>query len=204
MNRLLIILVFILPIRANSSSLYNLVKTLKSESPTIREYCPWRANYTKQHNKEKKECPFCSCSNQNIDNKNYIIKQYKYNALMLNLYPYTPWGNFLIIPKQHTKYFKDLSPEVKLEILEIITACQEVLLKDVSGLNIGINIGEYAGSSIPDHLHFHVVTRKPNEAGFINTIGNLIPVGVNLEEQQQKFKKMFDKYELENKILRSS
>lgn len=193
----LALLIFTQLAAAENAPIYDLFEELKAELPTAKGYCPWRASYSKTKSATVKSCPFCRCINDETNNKNFIVKKYKHNFLMLNLYPYTPWGNFLIIPKQHTKEFKDLAQEAKLEIMDIFQACQEILLKEVSGLNIGINIGQYAGASIPDHLHFHVVTRQPNEMGAVGTIGNLIPVGVNLEEQLQKFKELFDKYELE-------
>lgn len=182
-------LIFLLSIfLSTSSNSYNLLETLQQESTQQRINSPWRLDYKP----DGSECSFCSCVNGS-DSKNFVIKKYKHNLLILNLYPYTTWGNFLIVPFKHTKSFKDLDDEAKLEIMQILEECQEVLLKEVDGLNIGINLGKYSGGSIPEHLHIHVVTRMSKAPGFLDITGELITLAVDLKEQQEKFKKLFCK-----------
>ena len=114
---------------------------------------------------------------------------------MLNLYPYTPWGHFLIIPHTHVSKINLLDTETKIELVQIIGVCEQIWLynNNADGLNIGANIGEYSGASVPEHLHMHIVTRKASDVGFIGTLGNLQPCSVDLYEQQERFKKLFEK-----------
>ena len=111
---------------------------------------------------------------------------------MLNLYPYTSWGHFLIIPHTHVSKISLLDTETKIELMQIIGVCEKILLynDNADSLNIGINIGEYSGASIPEHLHIHVVSRKKHFQNFVSVVGNLLVCELNLEEQQERFAKL--------------
>ena len=71
----------------------------------------------------------------------------------------------LVIPKRHVaSYFELTRPEVNAcnQLLEKIKADIQEKDKDVSGFNIGINVGEDAGQTI-FHCHIHLIPRRKGD-----------------------------------------
>jgi ATP adenylyltransferase len=64
---------------------------------------------------------------------------------------------------------RDYHPEELLHMQSLLKKTLDVLDKLYSpeGYNIGYNVGEASGASIP-HLHQHVVPRYPRELGFVD------------------------------------
>jgi diadenosine tetraphosphate (Ap4A) HIT family hydrolase len=90
----------------------------------------------------------------------------------------------LVIPYQHTARLSDLSEPARLEIMNVVAHTVD-LLQDVlrcEAFNIGVNMGEGAKASVPDHLHIHIMPRYKVDAGFAQLIGGTKVVAWNLEE----------------------
>ena len=137
-------------------------------------YAPWRDLYKeeKKHKKYDEENPCVFCCLPHEDGHNFILARYDHCFVLLNIYPYTK-GHLLVIPYQHTARLSDLSPEARLEIMNVVALAVdglEPLLRCI-GFNIGVNMGEAAKASVPDHLHIHVMPRYKVDAGFAHLIG---------------------------------
>lgn len=145
-----------------------------------------------------KECPFCFTLNQScLDTKSYILKELKYSAILLNIYPYNN-GHLLVIPKRHRATLNDLNPEERFEIMEVINLCTSILggILKPDGFNIGINLSRGAGATVPEHLHIHVVPRWNGDTNFLLILDGTKPVSVDLDTLYKCLKPLFDKAKL--------
>jgi ATP adenylyltransferase len=72
----------------------------------------------------------------------------------------------LIIPKRHTTSFFDLFEPERRAINQLLDELRsEIAEKDVAvtGFNIGVNIGDAAGQTVP-HAHVHLIPRRKGDA----------------------------------------
>lgn len=125
-------------------------------------YVPWREDYiSTMHEKPNKPtgCPYCLIIEGN-DDDNFVLARFKYNFIMINLYPYSR-GHLMIVPYLHVKTLAELPIETQNELMMLITACTAILPEAVGadGFNIGINIGKASAASLPDHIHAQVLPR---------------------------------------------
>ena len=147
-------------------------------------YAPWRQNYIKTEvNKEKYEqnkatnsCVFCEQPTQDKDEQNYILKRFKYNYAMMNLYPYNA-GHLLIIPYEHKNKLYGIGEETQIEHIKIVSQCCEILEKTFKcdGINVGLNMGKASGGTVPEHLHTHALPRWIGDTNFLSAIADTKP-----------------------------
>lgn len=121
--------------------------------------------------KPKVDCILCSIVSSNKDVVSLLVTEGTHTAICVNKFPYNS-GHLLIFPKRHIIDYRELLPEEQKEMDELLRKSLDVLdsLYKPTGYNIGYNIGEFAGASIP-HLHLHVIPRFKNELGFIDIVG---------------------------------
>lgn len=133
-------------------------------------WAPWRAEYIL--GPKEKECIFCSRLKQKKDRQNLILHRGKKAFIILNCYPYNS-GHLMIAPNAHKANLDELTRAEYTEMFELMTLGSKLLTTAMpaDGLNIGINIGEVAGSSIRDHLHIHVVPRFQGDTNFMPVVG---------------------------------
>lgn len=161
-------------------------------------YAPWRSNYTttKAHTKKEgiheDECVFCEQFAENNDAHHFILKRYAYTAVLLNKFPYNA-GHLLIIPFAHKATLDQLSKAARTELMELITQSSHIVRTTLKadGVNIGLNIGKDAGSSIPSHLHFHVLPRWKGDTNFLPTLADTKQISVDLHDVYKQLKKVF-------------
>jgi diadenosine tetraphosphate (Ap4A) HIT family hydrolase len=69
-------------------------------------------------------------------------------------------GHFLVIPYRHVSEYFDINDEEREELWRLVAEGKKIADEKYNpdGYNIGINIGKWAGQSIP-HLHIHVIPR---------------------------------------------
>lgn len=103
----------------------------------------------------EKDCMFCEIPEERIIERNELA------YAIHDGYPVTEYHT-LVIPKRHiASYFELTRPEVNAcnQLVEKIKADIQVKDKNVSGFNIGINVGEDAGQTI-FHCHIHLIPRR--------------------------------------------
>lgn len=169
-------------------------------------YAPWRQNYIKtevnrekeaqqsQDNKTTSSCVFCDHATQEQDKQNYILKRFKYNYVLLNLYPYNA-GHLLVIPFEHKNKLYILKEETQLEHIKIVSQCCEILEKTFKcdGINVGLNMGKASGGTVPEHLHTHALPRWVGDTNFLSAIADTKPISFNLQDIYNRLKPEFDK-----------
>lgn len=74
-------------------------------------------------------------------------------------YPVNP-GHVHIVPRRHTPDFFDLSGLERDAMFDMVEEVRKWLAEEFApdGYNIGLNIGEAAGQTVP-HAHLHVIPR---------------------------------------------
>ena len=107
----------------------------------------------------QEDCIFCKKINCKI------LKQLKYFFIIRDTaYPVTE-HHTLIITNRHVSDFFELSDEENIELNQILKN-QKKELKDldsnISGFNVGVNIGKDAGQSIM-HCHIHLIPRRKGD-----------------------------------------
>ena len=106
----------------------------------------------------KSECPFCNLP------KNRIVRQSLLFNVIEDLYPVTEL-HLLLIPKEHSPSFFNLSLDHKVELVTLLDECQNFLKEkdpSISGFNVGINDGEVAGQTVM-HCHIHLIPRRAGD-----------------------------------------
>jgi ATP adenylyltransferase len=119
----------------------------------------------------KVNCIFCSIIKGENEVVQLLVFEGTHSVVSVNKFPYNS-GHLLICPKRHIVDYRELSMEEEKEMNALLRRGLDVLdsLYSPSGYNIGCNIGEFAGASLP-HLHMHVIPRYRNELGFIDIVG---------------------------------
>ncbi len=97
-------------------------------------------------------CPFC-----NLDRE--IIIENELSFAIYDGYPVNE-GHVLIIPKRHTANYFDLTPNEQHACIALLNEVSKIIKEkhNPDGFNIGVNINEEAGQTIP-HVHMHLIPR---------------------------------------------
>lgn len=134
-------------------------------------WTPWRMRYVTDADKPG-TCVFCNAVSEKDDEKNLVVHRGKEAYVILNRYPYTS-GHLMIVPNLHVPSIEDLAPEVRAEMIELVTQALAALrtVYKPQGFNVGINMGEAAGAGIAEHAHIHIVPRWVGDTSFISTVG---------------------------------
>jgi ATP adenylyltransferase len=151
-----------------------------------------KLNYIK-NKKSQEPCILCCVARGENREENLSVKEGPLAVVCVNKFPYNS-GHVLIFPRRHVTDYRTLSAEEEAEINRLLRLSLDVLdaLYKPSGYNIGYNIGDFAGASIP-HLHMHVIPRYRNELGFVDIVGGAKIVVENPSETMRRLKDEFDK-----------
>lgn len=133
-------------------------------------YTPWRREYIQTS--KAPGCIFCNAVEM-TDQDALVIHRAQYSYAILNRYPYTN-GHLLIVPYLHVDTLEALLPEVRAEMMELLSKGTRVLREVYSpqGFNLGGNIGSAAGAGIAEHVHLHVLPRWSGDTNFMTAVGD--------------------------------
>jgi ATP adenylyltransferase len=101
------------------------------------------------------DCIFCNLPDERV------LKRYKYFFVIEDAFPVTKMHT-LIIANRHVSDYFDLSEIEKAELPVILDELKSNLDsrdKNISGYNIGINVGQDAGQTVL-HFHQHFIPRR--------------------------------------------
>ncbi len=150
-----------------------------------------KLNYVKGK-KPDVECILCAIRDRSPEIENLEIFRNDLVMASVNLYPFNP-GHLMLFPLRHIQKITELTGEEAAAMHELLTRACVILDEEFapSGYNIGYNIGEGSGASIP-HLHQHIVPRYPNEVGFLDVLGGARIVVSDPAEVMERLKKRFN------------
>jgi len=103
---------------------------------------------------EGEECRFCLSKPGRR-----IMIEGKYSFAAWDRHPASE-GHFLVMPYRHFSDYFDINDEEREELWRLVAEGKKIADEkhNPDGYNIGINVGQWAGQSIP-HLHIHVIPR---------------------------------------------
>lgn len=152
-----------------------------------RLYAPWRSSYIKKDKSSDDQCPFCEAAASNDDAKHHVLERDGSLLVLLNRFPYNS-GHLLIVPTAHVSDLELVARTVRAGMMEATAKWCAIVKKAFKchGFNIGFNVGEVSGGSIPGHLHLHVVPRWQGDTNFLVTIGETKLISSDLNEIYQQ------------------
>ena len=127
----------------------NYKSVFKNDNVEIYEY-----KHFNRIKRKNTDCPFC-----NPEPERELILESATAYAIYDKFPVSN-GHALIIPKRHCADYFQLSFKEQSACWFILNKTKEILMKEFSpdGFNIGININESAGQTIP-HVHIHLIPR---------------------------------------------
>lgn len=133
------------------------------------------------------DCVFCAQINDDDRVTKMEVFEDDFLLVELNIFPYNT-GHLMVVPKRHVNGLSDLEGEERNRLFAMVQKVEE-LQKEVvepAGIDVGINIGEAAGESIP-HLHVQLVPIYEKDRGFMETSLNTKVMKESLEDTREKY-----------------
>ncbi len=129
-------------------------------------WAPWRMEYILQEKPEG--CFLCDIPAAAHDRETLLLKRGRHGGIVMNRYPYNN-GHLMVFPFRHVSALGDLSPDERLEIMDLLDQAVDALTQVAApqGFNVGINLGKVAGAGLEEHLHVHVVPRWEGDTNFM-------------------------------------
>ncbi len=150
-------------------------------------WAPWRLKYITGDKEEG--CIFCKKPKEGNDKDNLILYTGETSFIIMNRYPYSN-GHLMTVPYKHTNNLSDLTPDERLELMNLTAKCLDILeVIKPEGFNIGMNLGRTGGAGIDDHLHFHIVPRWSGDNNFMPVIGDVRVMPEYLEDTYETLSK---------------
>ena len=106
-----------------------------------------------------KDCFFCSRAKKEIVYSSGLLF-----VLRDNKFPVTK-HHTLIVPHRHISDFFDLNNNELNDLAEVLKKQRKLLVnfdKEITGFNVGVNVGVDAGQSIM-HCHIHLIPRRKGD-----------------------------------------
>ncbi len=123
------------------------------------------------------------CASGLPDAQTHVVWRGDHTFALLNRYPYST-GHLLVAPMRVVADLEDLDSVERSELWDAVhkavTAVRRAFEPD--GVNIGANIGEGAGPSVPDHLHIHVVPRWRFDTNFMTATADVRVLPLSLQD----------------------
>lgn len=150
-------------------------------------WSPKREEYESTEIPEDIDCIFCAQAEG--DDRVTKMEVFEDDFLMveLNIFPYNT-GHLLVIPKKHINSMTDLEDEERDRLFAMVAKVEELQREVVepAGIDVGINIGEAAGESIP-HLHVQLVPIYEKDRGFMETSLDTKVMKKSLVDMQEEY-----------------
>jgi histidine triad (HIT) family protein len=121
------------------------------------------------------ECIFCRIIRKELPSA--VVYQNEDILSFLDISPIAP-GHCLVIPKKHFARLEDCPPSLIAKLTQNLGHIAQGVIQAVSAQDYNIlnNNGRNAGQLV-DHLHFHIIPRKPNDGVFNRWPAGEYPAG---------------------------
>lgn len=117
------------------------------------------------------------------DDETFVIERREHVFVVLNRYPYSN-GHVLVVPNRAVASLEDLSDDESHAlwdaVRDAVVAIKQAFQPD--GINVGLNLGDGAGPSIPDHVHVHVLPRWKADTNFMTALADVRVLPQTLHE----------------------
>jgi len=136
------------------------------------------------------ECIFCKILSGAIPS--YKVYEDEFVFAFLDIYPCSE-GHTVVLPKKHIERFTQMDVIDAANLFSSVHKISKAVCKsfDLQGMNIGMNVGEVAGQSVP-HVHVHIIPRKEGDnGGSMHSIVENNPDTSKLGELAEKIRASF-------------
>jgi ATP adenylyltransferase len=160
-------------------------------------WAPWRMAYIDQDPKET-GCIFCNRTSDQENRQALVLARTDQSIVMLNKYPYNN-GHLLLAPQQHEKHLSSLSTFAHADLQEALRRSVDIVrhVMNPAGINIGMNLGKFAGAGFEDHLHWHVVPRWEGDTNFMPVIADTRVMPQHLLDSYDRLAPHFENFHRE-------
>ncbi|MEL6889987.1 MAG: HIT domain-containing protein [Actinomycetota bacterium] len=123
------------------------------------------------------------------DEATHILHRGSEVFAILNIHPYTT-GHLLVLPYREVADLAELSASETHELWATVTDAVATVRAayEPDGLNVGVNLGQVAGGSVPTHLHVHVVPRWAGDSNFMSAIANTQTLPESLDDSAARLR----------------
>lgn len=157
-------------------------------------WSPWRSEYIgSAHSQNEGTCFLCDCAAEvGPSFASLVVGSFEHCIVLLNRYPYNA-GHLLIAPRVHTGDLATLDPVIATSIMDVLQRSIAITQKVLQphGMDVGANLGRYAGAGVPDHLHFHIVPRWSGDTNFMPVLAETKVVSSELRTTWEAFSNAF-------------
>lgn len=155
---------------------------------TRQLWAPWRMAYVGAEPLSD-GCVFCVKSQEQDDERNYVLWRDAHCFALLNIYPYNN-GHLMIAPYAHLPTILELDPPTLTEMMTLAQRCVQAMQTALGaqGFNLGVNQGSVAGAGITDHVHLHVVPRWNGDTNFMPVLADVKVMPDYLESTYQRIR----------------
>lgn len=156
-------------------------------------WAPWRLEYILGEKPEG--CVFCLPDHTDDDERRRVLYRGETCYVIMNIFPYNN-GHLMVCPYRHVSNLTDLTTEEANECMLWLQRCTSILEEAFNphGINMGLNLGEAAGSGIAAHLHFQIVPRWNGDASFMAVFGETTVIPEHIESTYNRLRPLFDKF----------
>ncbi len=150
-------------------------------------WSPERKKYEVAEIPEDIDCVFCAQAKGDERVTKLSVFEDDFLMVILNIFPYNT-GHLMVVPKKHVNSLTELEDEERDRLFAMVQKVEELQRKvrDPAGINVGINLGEAAGESIP-HLHVQLVPIYEKDRGFMETALDTKVMKETLEDTQEGY-----------------
>ena len=160
-----------------------------------RLFCPWRYAYVSDPEPRESQCILCDIGNDDPsrDREDLVVHRADHHYVVLNRYPYNT-GHLMIVPYRHVARLSDVPRDALPELSLLMAHAESILAAEyhAEGLNLGLNLGRFAGAGISRHLHAHVVPRWAGDTNFMTVTGETRVLPEDLDDTWLKLRRRFD------------
>lgn len=158
-------------------------------------WSPKREEYEGIEIPEDIDCIFCAQAEGDDRVTKIDVFEDDFLMVVLNIFPYNT-GHLMVVPKEHVNSIAELGGEDRNRLFKMVERVEQLQREVVepAGIDIGINIGEAAGESIP-HLHVQLVPIYEKDRGFMETSLDTKVMKKSLEQMQEEYRERVDELE---------
>jgi ATP adenylyltransferase len=153
-------------------------------------WAPWRMEFIV--GQKPPECVLCGYVDVAPAPGTLVLAQGPLAYVVLNKFPYTA-GHIMVVPRRHVSDPAVLPVQESCALWQMVQASIAPLraATQCSGMNIGINVGQEAGSGIHEHIHVHLVPRWGGDNNFMPAIASTRVMPEYLEDSWQRLAPAF-------------
>ena len=128
------------------------------------------------------------------DSETHLVWRGEKVFALLNRFPYTN-GHLLVAPYRPVADLEGLDLAERRELWDAVhdaaLAIKAAFQPD--GLNVGLNLGDGAGPSVPDHLHVHVLPRWRGDTNFTTALADVRVLPMTLADAWERLRAAWPK-----------